>query len=169
MPEWIKAYNTAGVIKPEAEKLVRLTQISKPNFIVCSTLRRAIHSIEFIGYKVPDLTDDLYREAELPVLSIPIVKLKPEAWSVVFRLIWACGISLKVESLEFFKFRVTKAAKNLIELAKIHESVLFMGHGIFNRLLEKKLIANGWQKSMHSNKNSYWKYQHWEISIYTHP
>jgi len=167
IPEWIEAYNLAGVkneVSPFCQEMVREL---KHKFIVCSTLPRSIHSAEIIGYQSPHLIDAIFCEAELPKVQIPIIQLTPHVWSMIFRVFWFAGVSIKAESLEAFKSRVSLAAEKLIQLAKNYDSVLFIGHGVINRFLAKELISKGWSGEEAPNGKKYWGYKYWEFAAYT--
>lgn len=167
MPEWITAYNLAGVKTNVNPAIREIVSEFKHNFIVCSDLARSVHSAKVMGYPSPHLIDATFRESELPEIQIPLIRLTPNRWSIVFRLFWFAGVSIKAEPLESFKQRVSKAAEKLIQLAQQHDSILFIGHGIFNRLLEQNLISKGWIKEAASDNNKYWRYKYWEYSTYT--
>ncbi len=115
---------------------------------------------------MPHLIDEIFCEAELPKIQLPIFKLTPHVWSMIFRVFWFAGISYKAESIEEFKLRVSLAAKKLIQLAQNHDSVLLIGHGIINRFLAKELIAKGWLGEEAPNGNKYWGYKYWEYTTY---
>jgi broad specificity phosphatase PhoE len=166
MPEWIAAYNSAGVEQKISQSCQEMVNEFEHKFIVCSHLKRSIHSAKIIGYPLPDLVDSIFCEAELPVIQLPIIKLTPHDWSMVFRVFWFVGISKKVESLTSFKYRVSLAAEKLVHLATIHNSVLFIGHGIINRFLAKELILKGWTGKEAPNDNKYWGYKYWEYATY---
>ncbi len=167
MPEWIEAYNSSGVkneTTPFGQEIVaELTH----KFIVCSNLARSIHSAKIIGCQSPHLVDAIFSEAELPSIRIPIIQLTPHVWSMIFRVFWFVGVSPKAESFEVFKPRASLAAERLIQLAKTHDSVLFIGHGIINRFLAKELISKGWSGEEAPNGNKYWGYKYWEYATYT--
>ncbi len=167
MPEWIEAYNSTGVkneVNPlSLEKVHELTH----KFVVCSSLKRSIHSAEIIGYQSPDIIDAVFREAELPKVQIPLFRLTPHVCSIIFRFFWLLGVSTNVESLKAFKPRVALAAEKLIQLANKYDSVLFIGHGVFNRFLAKELISKGWTIEEAPNGTMLWGYLYWEYSVYT--
>ncbi len=166
MPKWIESYNTAGVKNLPPQHCQHMLQENSYNLIVCSNLNRSIHSAEIIGYSANKI-DSKFREAELPVIKLPLLKLTPHHWSIIFRLFWLAGISPNVESLKPFRNRVKLAATELNQLAINHGTVLFIGHGIFNRFLAMALIANGWSGEEAPNGNKYKNYQYWEYANYT--
>lgn len=167
MPEWIKAYNAAGV-KYEAHFFPQKMAVElQHNFIVCSDLARSIHSAQLIGYQLPHLVDAIFREAELQDIRIPLLRLTPHTWSIVFRLFWFAGISNKAESIEPFKQRVSLAAAKLVQLTHEHDSILLIGHGIINRFLAKELISKGWLDDEALNGNEYYSYKYWEHATFT--
>ncbi|MFW5431618.1 MAG: histidine phosphatase family protein [Methylophilaceae bacterium] len=167
MSEWIEAYNAAGVKNETKLSCMEMVRELRHKCIVCSNLNRSIHSAKIIGYQSPHLIDAIFCEAELPYIQIPIIRLTPHLWSMIFRLFWLVGISPKAESKEVFESRVSKAAEKLIQLARDQDSVLFIGHGIFNRFLAKELIAKGWLGEEAPNGNEYWGYKYWEYATYT--
>jgi broad specificity phosphatase PhoE len=156
MSEWINLYNLVGV-KKELNFFHQQNAL-KQNFVVCSNLNRSIHSAKLMGCQSPDLVDAMFREAELPEIKVPIIKLNPNIWAFIFRIFWFAGVSVDIESLSAFKKRVSLAAEKLAQLADKHDSVLFVGHGIMNRFLEKELISKGWLQDNTYNKNKYLGY-----------
>ena len=167
MSEWIEAYNTAGVKNESTQPCQEMLREFSHKFIVCSNLTRSTHSAKIIGYQSPHLIDGMFREAELPKIQLPMIRLTPHAWSMVFRVFWFVGASPNAESVEKFKPRVSLAAEKLIQLAKNHDSVLLIGHGIINRFLAKELIASGWSGEEAPNGNKYWGHKYWEYATYT--
>lgn len=167
MSEWVAVYNKSGVKNEVNPDVFNMVNDLPPSVIVCSHLRRSIHSAQLIGLPTLHLADELFREAELPDIHIPIIKLNPETWSMLFRMFWFVGFSKQAEPLPVFKQRAIVAAEKLIELAINHDTVLFIGHGIINRFLAKELIAREWLGTEAPNDNKYWGYKYWEYATYT--
>ncbi len=167
MPEWINAYNSAGVKNDIGLSCQEMVSELRHNYIVCSNLNRSTHSAKIIGYQSPQLIDAMFREAELPKIQLPIIRLTPHVWSMIFRVFWFAGLSPKAESIEEFKPRVLLGAEKLIQLAKKHDSVLLIGHGIINRFLAKELISKGWLGEESPRGKKDWGYKYWEYATYT--
>jgi hypothetical protein len=167
MPEWINAYNAAGVKNSVSPIVLKMINHSSHQFIVCSNLKRSIHSAKIIGYQSPHLVDAVFREAELPTIQIPFIRLTPHQWSMVFRGFWFIGVSTDIEPLAAFKQRVSSAAEQLIKSAEKHDSVLLIGHGVINRFISKALISKGWIGEKAPNGNQYHGYEYWEHAQYT--
>ena len=167
MPEWIEAYNAAGVKNEIGLSAQEIEHQLRHSFTVCSSLKRSIHSAKTIGIESPDLIDALFCEAELPVIKIPIIKLTPHLWSMIFRVFWFVGFSPKAEPVDKFRQRVSLATEKLIQLAQDNESVLLVGHGMINRFLAKELIAKGWAGEDAPNGHKYSGYRYWEYVTYT--
>jgi broad specificity phosphatase PhoE len=167
MPAWIAAYNDSGV-KPDTG-FVRDHLFAKfqSTFTVCSPLQRSIASAQLLFLDKPDLVDALFVEADLPVFKIPLIRLAPQVWGVLFRVFWFFGLSANGEGNALFKQRVGLAAESLVQLAHQHESVLLVGHGILNRFLAKELLAKGWVGEAAPNGKVYWSYRYWEYSVFT--
>lgn len=154
MAEWISQYDlsdTGRDIPPQPIK----TLASSALRIISSPLPRALSSLTALGRK-PDLIDDVFKEAGLPVFHIPAFRLSPLFWAFVFRVMWLCGLSRNVEPLRLAKQRAVQAADILVTSVKeANGPVLLMGHGVMNRLIAKQLISMGWKESRRQGKG-YW-------------
>ncbi|MGP4040984.1 hypothetical protein ACTWP4_13965 [Gracilibacillus sp. D59] len=102
----------------------------------------------------------IFRETELPRLSVKGVKLPPNAWAFLLRSLWFLGYSEGCESLAHAKQRAKKAARLLIEHAQEYESVVLVGHGFFNILIVKELLRLGWKGNRKTNS------KHWQCTTY---
>ncbi|EQA1590683.1 histidine phosphatase family protein [Enterobacter hormaechei] len=154
MDEWISHYDLSDIgsdIAPQSSKLLASSALH----IISSPLPRALSSLRALGLE-PDLTDEVFREADLPILRIPAFRLSPIFWASFFRVIWLCGISRNVEPLGIAKQRAVQATDILVTSAKVSNGpVLLMGHGVMNRLIAKELISSGW-KECRRQGGGYW-------------
>ncbi|EPK7283783.1 histidine phosphatase family protein [Citrobacter farmeri] len=154
MAEWISRYDlsdTGSDMPPQSSK----TLASSALCIISSPLPRARSSLTALG-REPDLIDEVFREADLPVFRIPAFRLSPIFWASVFRIMWFCGISRNVEPLGIAKQRAVQAADILVTSVKeANGPVLLMGHGVMNRLIAKELVSMGW-KEYRRLGNGYW-------------
>lgn len=166
MPDLIRKYNESGVIRdvpPPESSLEKALLYEK---VVCSPLKRSIDSADHLGLTITD-RDKMFTEAELPVFSIPIIKLSPQIWTILFRILWMLGFSGKIESSKAFKLRAKQASQQLIQLAEKHGGVILIGHGMINRQLGKELLKSDWKsvpepKSKHSLSYKYWGYSEFQ-------
>jgi hypothetical protein len=81
-------------------------------------------------------------------------------WVGVFRAAWFCGYSANSESLAMARSRACSAAAKLIELAREHQSVFVMGHGIMTALIARQLTRSGWMGSKRP------AHGFWQFSVY---
>ena len=103
-----------------------------------------------------------FHEAELPFSLWNWPGLPPNVWAAAFRLCWLFGYSRGAESLQSTMGRARAATRQLACLAA-QGPVLFVGHGIMNRLIGKELQASGWiARTNHSNR-------YWGTGIYEAP
>lgn len=130
--------------------------------VVTSQLARSMDSAKRLSSHQITLSSDLFNEAELPIVSWDSIKLSPKIWAVWLRILWLLGYSPNAESFDQAKVRAEIAACRLITLAEKHQTVLFVGHGIFNRILAKALIQKGW-KGNTKTKSSYWS-----VNVFEH-
>lgn len=152
MPGWIAGYDASGVTgEPDCHAVLA---DKRRAFIISSPLPRARASLQAMNL-TPDLIADDLREAPLPVLNLPWLRLSPQAWLVLFRLCWLSGALAGPESKKQTMQRAEKMAHMLIAQAQQHERVLSMGHGVINRLIARELEKAGWAKREHTG-NGYW-------------
>jgi broad specificity phosphatase PhoE len=155
--EWIKSYNESG-IEQACQPSLKALEISKEcNAVVCSDLPRSIESAKALEIEEIKIIDSLFREMGLPYGKVPFLKLRPENWAVLFRVLWFFGYSANSESIKESKIRAEKAANMLKELATSNKSVLFVGHGFTNRFIAKELLSSGWE-GPNSPGKSYWEF-----------
>ncbi len=154
---WIDAYNAAEIcenLKPTPKSV----EIAKScSAVVCSNLKRSLNSACILGVNEVSSIEHKLREMEIPSGNITNLKMKPEYWAVLFRVLWFFGYSKNSESFKEAKLRAAHAASLLESTAKENGSVLFVGHGMLNRYIAKYLVENGWlvRKKVGSN---YWEF-----------
>lgn len=126
----------------------------------CSCLQcatRSVESAKTFNNKSIVLSGSVFNEAGLPVANWQAIKLPPKIWAVVFRILWFLGYSRNSESFKEAKLRALNAVEKLSGLAREYESVLFVGHGVFNRMLSNELRRHGWLGPKNPGSN-YWTY-----------
>lgn len=154
--EWVNSYNSSGLCPSLAPPKEAYEQAINCNAIVCSELPRSIESAKALRNNIT-LSHSNFNEAGLPIPKWHYPKLSPKAWAVIFRVFWLLGYSNNSESLNQAKNRASKASQMLISLANEHKSVLFVGHGVYNRLLSNELRARGWLGPKNPG-NKYWSF-----------
>ena len=132
---WAQEYNASGLCpssKPTAEAM---SYANACNAVVCSDLPRSIESAKALKAGNVVLSDAIFNEAGLPVANWRTLKLSPKIWAATFRALWLLGYSRNTESFKEAKARAAEAVRRLTEIAYEHERVLFVGHGVYNRVL----------------------------------
>lgn len=154
---WIEDYNASGLSNTSIPTNSALSYAKNCNVIVSSSLQRSIDSAKALHAEKLILSDKLFIEAGLPSSHWNFLKMSPKTWTIIFRTLWFFGYSNNSESINEVKQRALFAAKKLIELAKEHQRVLFVGHGIFNRYIVKELLKLGWS-GPNNPRSSYWSF-----------
>ncbi len=159
--KWVTAYNNSN-IKPEFQSKDEVKKLlEKADVLICSNLKRSVQSLEVFD-KIPFETNDIFNEAQLPFSNWKLLKLNPKIWLIIFRLLWFFGYSRNSESFKEAKQRAKSAAERLVELSKQNKTVILVGHGIINKLIQKELVALKWIESKKlQNKN--WCYGVFEL------
>lgn len=158
--EWTQDYNASTLSmssKPTHEALVYTSDCKA---IVCSMLPRSIDSANALNAEKVVLSDSIFNEAGLPSGNGHWLKLSPRFWAVFFRVLWLLGYSRNSESFKKAKTRAVEAVKILTELANEHDKVIFVGHGVYNRILANELRKTGWDGP--KNPGS----KHWSYGVY---
>jgi len=141
---WINHYNQSGVSRTTMPSSQSLDCANSCRVIVSSGLARSIQSAALLLNDQTLFSDNLFDEAGMPYAEWKSIKLRPRYWAVLFRFMWYLGYAKNAESRVDTKQRAKRAALQLEELAHENQSVLFVGHGIFNRLLAAELLSLGW-------------------------
>jgi broad specificity phosphatase PhoE len=89
------------------------------------------------------------------------LSLPPLVWARIFRVLWLLGYASNAESYRSTKIRAEQASSELVQLSKEHGHIMYMGHGIFNRLIVKELLKNGWRGSKRPS-GEYWGFNNYE-------
>ncbi len=140
---WLDDYRNAP-LTAETPPTSALDCAQRVRLVVCSPLRRSIESAERLG-RQDGLIEPGFEEMDLPQSGLPLLRLSPRGWALLFRLAWLAGYRGNAqESARQAKRRAGKAASRLTELAETHESLLFVGHGLLNHFIARQLLANGW-------------------------
>jgi broad specificity phosphatase PhoE len=142
--EWVDKYNAAGLCPTSQPTNHAMKRADDCNAVVCSALPRSVESAKAFNNKGFFLSDPIFNEAGLPVANWQTMKLSPKTWAVVFRLLWLLGYSRNSESFKDAKSRASEAVERLSEIAQRYESVLLVGHGVYNRILANELRRHGW-------------------------
>jgi len=141
---WLTAYNNNELDKSSTPTDEVLEIVLKTKAVVCSELIRSHDSAKELGVKNVTYSNSIFNEAGLPTANWRFPPLSVRIWAILFRLLWLVGYSENSESLSETRIRAMKAIEKLIDLATIHGSVAFIGHGIFNRMLANRLLEAGW-------------------------
>lgn len=159
LADWIPAYNAGGVFVDEAP--ARLSaKAEQSGWIVSSPLLRCMQSAAALAPSRVIASEEVFREAALPHGMWRFPPLPLPLWTVIFRAAWLCGYSGDAESLAMARIRARSAAFRLNDLAREHESVFLVGHGIMAALIAKELILQGWagpKQPVHG---------YWQFSVY---
>ena len=91
----------------------------------------------------------------MPYLEWDWPKFSFFTYCIVFRVLWFCGLSQNGEAYRDAKVRAQNCANILIEHAEAHDGVLFLGHGILNRLIACSLKRAGWENTQRCD-DEYW-------------
>jgi len=157
--EWIAKYNSSDIkCKFPAKDKIK-TLFEQADILVCSNLKRSIQSVE-IFEKIPYEIDAVFNEAQIPYTNWNLLKLNPKIWLVFFRVLWLFRYSKNSESFQEAKNRAKKATQRLVELSKQNKTVVLIGHGVINKLIQKELLLQKWKETKKIKRDN------WDYGIY---
>jgi broad specificity phosphatase PhoE len=151
-----RRYDEAGIRRTPAPPADLRRRAASAGIIVCSDTRRAVESARALDRTRDPLTDRVFREAGLPLVSPLPLPLSFEAWMVIARIAWFLGWSAGGESVTHARRRARRAARRLIGLSATHQSVMLIGHGVFNALIAVELRRSGWRGPPWNPTASHW-------------
>ena len=161
--DWVQKYDDNGVCETNSYPSGTLEKITTANIVFTSDLSRSIESAKLLDPNIKAIADPLFRETELPVPLTKLcgIKFNPNIWAVMLRCLWFSGYSRQCESLTKAKQRAKKAAEQLVEYAKVHKSIVLVGHGFINLLIAKELQKMGWKGKRKTGS------KHWNCTTYS--
>lgn len=140
---WVRGYDEAGINRdiPPPEPLRQLA--ARMGRILSSDLRRSIESASLLSNSVE--IDPELREAGLPDrIQLP-ARLHPGVCVAIARVVWWLGQGNSTETIADTRARALRVEDRLCALAQEHQSVLVVGHGMFNRFIATCLRKRGWR------------------------
>jgi broad specificity phosphatase PhoE len=146
---WLISYDLSGIRQDSKPDPLLIEAASLPTCRVwCSDLPRSVESACLLTTHFQQ--DAIFRENDLPVAPVPIVRLPMRAWDVIGKVLWVCGYSPRVESFQAARRRAKLAAEKLVAEAAESSDVILAGHGFFNLLIGLELKRIGFQSESHS-------------------
>lgn len=130
----------------------------------CSDLPRAVESIARLELDEIVFINELFRESSLPYLKWGKPKLTFFTWCIIFRIMWLFGFAKNGEAIADAKERGRQCVDKLCQDAASNDMVLFLGHGIMNRLISSELKKQGWIK-LSGSTEQYWSYVIWQKNL----
>jgi broad specificity phosphatase PhoE len=145
-PLWVQRYNASGIGNADFASV-------KEEIVYTSDLPRSKDTGSIIGKAI--ITCPLLKEAEIPLIRLPGMRLKAKWWLVIARILWLLGYHARCESLWDTKKRV-KAAVDFFESQRSrHQRMVVVGHGFINRMIGKELLRRGWSRKQPRRGHGY--------------
>lgn len=134
-PQWVQRYNEAGIRKNKIAG-------GKEAVVYTSNLLRSKETGRLIGKKT--VANSLIREAQIPLIRFPAIRLKAKLWLFIARSLWLFGLKTRCESLTEAKIRVKQAVAYFEAQVSKNNRIVIVGHGFINRMIKKELLKRGW-------------------------
>lgn len=155
--DWVDHYNAAPLDPEFAPPATLFESIKGDDRVVCSALRRSIMSAEALKIEHYE-KDALFNEAQLPTIGTRL-RAPIAFWLVVCRLLWFSGYSgnQRIEPFCKANVRADRCVEKLVAMTSDNSNVVFVGHGILNKLISNRLSKLGWRASVKTGSD-YWGY-----------
>lgn len=160
---WVQEYDLADIDMEYLPSNETLDIAQKCSKIICSDLPRSIISARLLQ-REPDIIDIRFREAKMPSAKWTYPIFSTKTWMLFFRVFQLLGYSANAETIFEIKSRAEGCTETLVKYAKEHGSVLFVGHGIINWFIERRLKSMSWYVDKRSNRD-YWGYRVYRYSV----
>jgi len=158
---WVADYDANELdvnSKPDDHAIEMATQADA---VVCSALPRSVESAKYLQICDVTIVDSLFNEAGIPIANWRFPRLSVRIWAITFRLAWLFGYCRNSESCTEARTRASQAVDKLIAMANEYDSVLLVGHRIFNHFIAKELRARAWTGPKRPTK------KYWQFGVFT--
>lgn len=153
--EWISVYNRTGTAPddhPTDEIVAKMRDVSE---IVCSDSPRSVESAGRIAPDHRPRVSATFREVGRPLQTNWKIRLPLDGWDRLSVLLWKFGLISANEPFRAARQRAQQATHELVSLAHQSFRVLFVGHGMLNALIVRRLLREGWRGPKRAN-DDYW-------------
>jgi broad specificity phosphatase PhoE len=138
LAHWIAAFNDGEILMGQIPQSTSLAA-ARCSVIVSSPLRRSYQSAQLLASSQLHATDDLITEAGMPHPDWSLPALPITVWLMIFRVACYYGYSRNAEAISDASTRAAAAADLLVDLARQHDSVFVVGHGVMTTLIATRL------------------------------
>lgn len=142
---WYREYNVLGLAPVSSPPQPLREAVAGARCIVASDLRRAIESAELLAGTKPLQLDPDLREVGFPEGLNARTRLSPGVWVMIARAVWLLNGCECDESRSDAARRAARLADHLGDLARVHDSVVAVGHGWFNLFVARELRRRRWR------------------------
>lgn len=159
LARWWKTYDDAP-IDPKSQPPVEVAELARSaDTVTSSPLRRAFTSARLLD---PSREPVILPDAAEVGSALPGCRLALPAriWSVLARFMWFAGGGTRSETVAEATARAGLVAEKLAFLARERGSVVFVGHGILNYLVGRRLNSSGWVTTQRMSR------RHWAAITY---
>lgn len=146
--KYINDYDAAAIEHFVLEhEVIPFDEIDK---VYCSTLARSQLTAKAIfGSDIQLRIDQVFREFERRVYTLPLVRLPIKLWLVSARILWFLGFNNRdIETFKEAKKRARLCAQTLASDAAEHKTTVLVAHGLLNNFIMRELQKMGWKKTL---------------------
>ena len=160
MERWRTAYDAAGIADAPPPALVHEAALA--DRIVASDMPRAVASAERLAGGRAVTASPLFREVPLPIPTWLPGRAPLVVWGALISLRWGIDITRGRDALPEWLEQARAAAAWCDDACGPHGTVVVVTHGVFRRLLARRLAATGWRAA--PGRRSYAPWSVWRLS-----
>lgn len=138
-------YNSSPNLSFDIDNLTMNWLTSLNCSVFSSDMTRTKLTASFLFKEKNIKVDKVFREFDLDVLNIPLVKIRFNNWLAVSRIFWFCNLIKNTRMPKDEIKRAAEATSILINHQKQEDNVVLVGHGMINHYISKNLKKEGWK------------------------
>ena len=160
LPQWIYDYDHSSLDEESLAPQEAIQAVKNVDFVLSSRLKRTLDTAHLLDLEI-DEKNELFNEATVPAINIPLLKFRPVTWLTIIRIFLLFELTRKRSRIKESRDDAKKASKHLITLTSKYDNIVVVGHGAKNWLIRKELLKMGWRlEGKPSNRN-------WGVTVLT--
>jgi broad specificity phosphatase PhoE len=140
---WVRHYDRCGIDRGTAPPDTLRRLAAAAGCVLSSDLPRSIESAAWLSDRAE--THPELHEAALPDRIRISIRMHSGVCVALARVMWWLNLGRSAETIADTRQRANRVADRLCLLAAEHQSMLVIGHGMFNRFVAACLRRRGWR------------------------
>lgn len=161
--EWYAEYDKAAILPHDEPPAELISAVQETRLVAASDLPRAIASAHRLAPDRPVVELPLFREIPLPIPAVRALRAPLAVWGTLIHTKWLLDIMRGRDVTPDAFERVRRAAHWCRASGREYadDTIAIVTHGVFRRLLAKRLLYEGWR--FEPGRRSYAHWSVWKV------